>query len=116
MKQRQTFEKNEFLRLTEKTRLNQLFEQTTNNPYKNYTAAQVAASSGLPKMFAISSVWFKQWEQFVQFKHCPQKHQIPGPIQNFSICNQQLLKNKVYQLNKSKSILWREIFILLEIQ
>ena len=89
MKQRQLFEKNEFLRLSEKTRLTQMFQSST-SPVK---AQQ--------QLYAISTVWFKQWEQFVQFKHCPQKHQIPGPISNYSICNQQLLKNKVFQLNKS---------------
>ena len=100
MKQRQIFEKNEFLRLTEKSRLNQLFANT-NNPYKAYTQQQGNAANNL-KLYAISTVWFKRWEQFVQFKHCPQKHQIPGPINNMAICNQQMLKNKVYQLNKSK--------------
>lgn len=99
MKQRQIFEKNEFLRLTEKTRLNQLF-QNSNSPYKNHIAPM--SGNGI-RLFAISSNWFKQWEQFVQFKHCPQKHQIPGAINNLPICNQQLLKNKIYQLNKNSN-------------
>lgn len=100
MKQRQTFEKNEFLRLTEKNRLTHMFHQNSSpaNPSKSL---QSGSTSGI-KLYAISTVWFKRWEQFVQFKHCPQKHQIPGPITNNAICSPQLLKSKVCQLNKSK--------------
>lgn len=82
-----------------------MFHQNSSptNPYKSLQQQQQqsGSTSGI-KLYAISTAWFKRWEQFVQFKHCPQKHQIPGPITNNAICNQQLLKSKVYQLNKSK--------------
>lgn len=94
MKQRQICEKNEFMRLTEKSRLNQLFQ--VSNKGQQQQAISV-------RLYAISSVWFKMWEQFVQFKHCPQKHQIPGPITNAAICNQKMIKNKIYQLNKNSN-------------
>ncbi len=96
MKQRQAFEKKEFLRLTEKNRLSQLFIQ------QELVGGGCGGSGQAVKLYGISSAWFKQWEHFVQLKQCPQKHQIPGPIQNYAICNQQMLKNKIYQLNKSK--------------
>ncbi len=94
MKKRQIYEKDEFIKLNDRSRLS--FHQNGININSNNTNN---------KFYAISAYWFKQWEQFVQFKHCPQVHQIPGPINNLSICNQQLLKqNKqtpIYQLNKS---------------
>ena len=98
MKQRQNFEKNEFLRLSDKSRLSQLFKNST-NPYKSIAAA----SSMQMRDYAISSSWFKQWDQFVQLKMCPQPHQIPAKINNISICVQSELKNGVHLLNKSKT-------------
>ena len=96
MKQRQSYEKNEFLRLNQRNRA---------DFYLN------SSSSSLParNQYAISSSWFKKWEQFVQMKNCPQPHQLPGAINNFAICNQsntskekQNQKSIIYQFNKSK--------------
>ena len=99
MKQRQNFEKNEYLRLNEQSRLNQLLK-SSNYSYKNCGQAN-GICQATNKEYAISMSWFKQWEQFVQFKQCPQLHQIPGKINNYSICLQQGLKNSIFQLNKS---------------
>jgi hypothetical protein len=100
IRKRQIDEKNEFIRLREKS-----------------------TDLLTCKSYAISAIWFKQWEQFVQFQYCPLKHQIPGKINNFSICihpkqqqentnnnnnnnsnkkNKAKNKNITYQLNKSK--------------
>lgn len=96
IKQRQLYEKEEFMRLNSRSNTNVnkngIINSNTNNSQT--------------KFYAINANWFKLWEQFVQSKHCPQSHQIPGPINNLSICNQQLLKqqpnNPIYQLNKSE--------------
>ena len=100
MKQRQIFEKDEFIRLNDKSRV--CFQQQSSNSSTSISMN----NTNQHKLYAISANWFKLWEQFVQFKHCPQEHQIPGLINNLSICNQQLLKQQqnnpiVYQLNKS---------------
>lgn len=103
LKQRQFNEKSEFIRLREKWLHEQLNKQAS-----------------YPVSYAISYAWFKQWEQFVQFNGCPLKYQIPGKINNLSICLQQqtstnksITKNEpiskrkpkiVYQLNSSNFI------------
>lgn len=116
LKQRQLYEKNEFLRLKDKWSLQQ---------FQNAQATLANIASGCAntqviqqpiRIFAISSNWFKEWEKFVQLPACPLQHQIPGKINNLSICVQpkqaqsqsQKSKNKhsnkqiTYQLNKSK--------------
>lgn len=93
MKQRQIYEREQFMRLNTRQNKNG-FIHSPNQSNQQST-----------KQYAINVNWYKLWEQFVKSKHSPQSHQIPGPINNLSICNQQLLKqqpnNPIYQLNKS---------------
>jgi ubiquitin carboxyl-terminal hydrolase 20/33 len=114
MKERQFYEKSEFIRIREKRNAEQ--HANSMSPNSSYLSA--------PRLFAISGSWFKQWEQFVQFQYCPLKHQVPGKINNFPICVAQkpvqsakaksdpkTQKNTVYQLNKSKIYLVRKITV-----
>lgn len=84
IKQRQNYEKSEFIKLREKWNQEQ---------YQNGRI--------MSNIYAISAVWFKEWERFVQLSSCPLKHQIPGKINNMTICIQ---SNKFkHQLNPSKN-------------
>lgn len=93
LKQRQLYEKEEFLRLQDKWNQEQ-------NSYNNSDQINV---------YAISKSWFKEWEKFVQLNECPMEHQIPGEINNYPICmpHKQKEKNKIknHQLNPSKFLL-----------
>jgi ubiquitin carboxyl-terminal hydrolase 20/33 len=99
LKQRQFTEKSEFIRLREKMNLEQLNRQISNN---SRTVLSNNCSSN--PTYAISCVWFRQWEQFVQFPGCPLKHQIPGAINNQAICLHPAAgKEKTNQLNPSNA-------------
>ena len=108
LKQRQLYEKTEFLELKNK------WDQHKTSQFQSYQAlCNLAGNFNFKpmKIYAISASWFKEWEKFVQLPTCPLKHQIPTQINNFSICIQQKSQSpedatkeneKVYQLNKSK--------------
>ena len=107
LKQRQLYEKSEFLQLKHKWNFQMLQnEQFQSNP----TIGNLASGKFQYKpirFYALSVSWYKEWEKFVQMQTCPLKHQIPGKINNLSICLQQktsLPSNEpvVYQLNKSE--------------
>lgn len=93
LKQRQLYEKEEFLRLQDKWSQEQAFCNNSNQ-------------TNISSVYAISKSWFKEWEKFVQLNGCPMEHQIPGEINNYPICLPQKQKDKpkakVYQLNPSK--------------
>ncbi|CAF0856128.1 unnamed protein product [Brachionus calyciflorus] len=82
IKQRQLYEKEEFLRLQDK-----------------WNQEQYSSPSSSSRVYAISKSWFKEWEKFVQMNDCPFEHQIPGEINNLPICMPQKQKeNKVKQI------------------
>lgn len=109
LKQRQLYEKSEFLDLKNK------WDQHKSTQFQSYqTLGSLAGNFHYKPMriYAISVSWYKEWENFVQLPTCPLKNQIPTEINNFSICIQQKSQQnvedaakeneKVYQLNKSK--------------
>jgi len=108
LKQRQLYEKTEFLELKNKWEQHksaqfQSYHQTLGNLAGNFQFKPI-------RIYAISASWFKEWEKFVQLPTCPLKHEIPTQINNFSICMQQKSPTteentketeKTNQLNKS---------------
>lgn len=111
LKQRQFFEKSEFIRLKDKwnfqlRELNQMSLsqlEAMNDDNLDYLVIRT---------YAISSSWFKEWKQFVEQTGSPLSYQIPDKINNLTICQQPKNENKnkknkniVYQLNKSKQFI-----------
>ena len=108
LKQRQLYEKTEFLELKNKWEQHnsaqiQSYHQTLGNLAGNFQFKPI-------RIYAISLSWYREWDKFVQLPTCPLKHEIPAQINNFSICMQQKSQTteenaketeKTYQLNKS---------------
>lgn len=67
--QRRVREMTEFIRLRDKWNLEQQQNAITQS-----------------RVFAISKVWFNQWDQFVQMPNSALVLDVPGKIDNFSIC------------------------------
>jgi hypothetical protein len=107
LKQRQLYEKQEFLSLKQKwdhfksIQFQSAFQMGNHHPMKPM------------RVYAVSASWFKEWEKFVQLQTCPMKHQIPMEINNYSICvhHPKSLpqagniekEKKIHQLNKNSN-------------
>jgi hypothetical protein len=97
MWQRQLWEKNQFIKLRDKWH-----SKTNSNP--NFNRIN---STDDNITFAINSVWFKQWETFVQSKRKQFPYDVPPPINNLPICiksqenDKKTTNEKVFYLNKS---------------
>ena len=109
LKQRQSYEKSEFLELKNK------WEQLKSAQFQSsHTLGSMATNFRFKpvRIYALSANWFKEWDKFVQLETCPQKHQIPSQINNLTICAQQKSSNEenkaTYQLNKSKHSLFSD--------